>query len=85
MFRDAGWEYIGEMSTWQYFRKEAKHEEINEIFTDVESKVAKYKRVLTYLGFFYIILFVIVISAQTIRVINPLILLFLTYAIDLPP
>ena len=55
LFRDAGWEYISEMSAWQYFRKGAKQGETNEIFTDVESKIAKYKRVLTYLAFFVII------------------------------
>jgi hypothetical protein len=56
LFRDADWEYIGEMSSWQYFRKEARPGEVNEIFTDVESKTAKYKRVLTFLGFLYVIL-----------------------------
>jgi hypothetical protein len=56
LFRDAGWEYIGEMSSWQYFQKEARPGEVNEIFTDVESKIAKYKRVLVFLGFFYIIM-----------------------------
>ena len=47
LFRDAGWEYVGEMSSWQqYFRKEAKEGEAPEIFTDVESKVAMYRKVL---------------------------------------
>ena len=55
LFRDAGWEHIGTMSSWQYFRKEIKHRETSEIFTDVESKVAKYKRVLAYLAFFVVI------------------------------
>jgi len=55
LFRDAGWEYIGEMSAWQYFRKEVKEGEAPEIFTDVESKVAKYKRVLVFLAFFAVI------------------------------
>jgi len=56
LFRDAGWEHIGEMSAWQYFGKEVKPGETTEIFTDVESKITKYRRVLTYLGFFYLIL-----------------------------
>ena len=56
LFRDAGWEYVGEMSGWQqYFRKEAKEGEAPEIFTDVESKVAKYKQVLAFLAFFVVI------------------------------
>ena len=36
-----GWEHIGQLSAWHYFRKEAKEEESPGIFTDVESKVAK--------------------------------------------
>jgi hypothetical protein len=52
IFSDAGWEHIGEMSAWQYFRKEAAPGEQPEIFTDNESKVTKYKRLLGYLGIF---------------------------------
>jgi len=55
LFRDAGWEYIAEMSASQYFRKEVKEGETLEIFTDVESKVTKYKRVLAFLAFFVVI------------------------------
>ncbi|MFC2019282.1 DUF2812 domain-containing protein [Chloroflexota bacterium] len=56
LFRDAGWEYIGEVSSWQqYFRKEAKEGEAPEIFTDVESKVAMYKKVLAFQAFLVVI------------------------------
>jgi len=56
LFRDAGWEYVDEGSGWQqYFRKEAREGEAPEIFTDVESKVAKYKRLLAFLAFFVVI------------------------------
>jgi len=55
LFSDAGWEYIGEMSAWQYFRKEVKEKETPEIFTDIESKVTKYKRVMAFLTFFVVI------------------------------
>jgi len=69
LFRDAGWEYIGEMSAWQYFRKEVKEEEPLEIFTDVESKIAKYKRILTFLWLFWIVL--VAVSARGISFDNP--------------
>jgi len=59
LFRDAGWEYVGEMSAWQYFRKEVKKEEPPEIFTDAESKIAKYRRILAFFWFFWIVLIVI--------------------------
>jgi len=69
LFRDSGWEYIGEMSAWQqYFRKEAREGETPEIFTDIESKVAKYKRVLAFLAFFVVILIVV---SHNILIDNP--------------
>lgn len=45
LFKDAGWEHIGEMGGWQYFRTSAKEAAIPEIFTDKSSKVRKYQRV----------------------------------------
>jgi len=51
LFQDAGWEHISEMSGWQYFCKQVEPGESPEIYTDVESKVAKYKRLIAYLGF----------------------------------
>jgi hypothetical protein len=94
LFQDAGWEHIGEMSAWQYFRKEAKAGEVNEIFTDVESKAAKYKRVLVYVAFFYIIMMVVLVGQISrdspypwwgiihgIRIFLLVILLFFSYAI----
>lgn len=44
LFTDAGWEYVGSMSSWNYFRKEARPGEAPEIFTDNASKVQKYRR-----------------------------------------
>lgn len=46
LFTDAGWEHLGEMGGWQYFRKLARPGEEQEIFTDAESKIQKYKRFL---------------------------------------
>ncbi len=48
IFLDAGWEYLGEMNGWQYFRKEAEAEANTEIFTDQHSKVKKYERLIAY-------------------------------------
>ncbi|MFC1983825.1 DUF2812 domain-containing protein [Chloroflexota bacterium] len=59
LFSDAGWEHIGYMSNWHYFRKEVREGEAPDIFTDVESKVAKYKKVLTHLAFFAVIIIVV--------------------------
>jgi hypothetical protein len=52
IFQDAGWEYVGEMSNWRYWRKLCTGGETPEIFTDNESKIKKYRRVLLYMAFF---------------------------------
>jgi len=48
LVQDAGWEHLGNMSAWKYFsRKEAGIDDTAEIFTDFESKISKYRRVLS--------------------------------------
>jgi hypothetical protein len=49
LFEDAGWEHVGAMGGWQYFRKEAREGETPEIYTDAASKIKKYQRVLLFL------------------------------------
>jgi hypothetical protein len=49
LFLDAGWQYLGEMGSWQYFRKTASEGEVPEIFSDNESKIKKYQRILLFL------------------------------------
>ena len=93
LFRDSGWEHIGKTFAWEYFRKEANNGEVPEIYTDVESKVAKYKRILTYLGAFYIVIIAIFSthlvlneaftwwSRSRVPIILLIVLVFMTYAI----
>jgi hypothetical protein len=52
IFQDAGWEHLGEMSNWQYWRKQFVKGETAEIFTDRESKLKKYQRMLGVMLFF---------------------------------
>jgi len=68
IFRDAGWEYIGEMSNWRYWRKQMVNGEAAEIFTDNESKIKKYQRLLGYMAFF---LFFLVFISMNMLVIRP--------------
>jgi hypothetical protein len=56
IFQDAGWEYIGELSNWRYWRKRVVNGETPEIFTDRESKIKKYRRLLGILAFFLVFL-----------------------------
>jgi len=46
LFQDAGWEYVTRLSSWHYFRKLRQQGEEPQIFTDVDSKIAKYMRLL---------------------------------------
>ena len=59
LFRDTGWEYVGEMSNWQYFRKPAQEGEAQEIFSDVESKIQKYQHLIGLMVIFLPILVVL--------------------------
>ncbi len=49
LFKDAGWEHLGQMGGWQYFRTRAEGTAIPEIYTDKASKAQKYQRLLTFL------------------------------------
>jgi hypothetical protein len=53
LFRDAGWEHVGELGGWQYWRKEVLDGKIPEIFTDNASKIQKYQRLLGFLVIFF--------------------------------
>lgn len=50
LIRDAGWERVTQVAGWQYWRKEKKGGTTPEIFTDNESKISKYKRLLVSLS-----------------------------------
>jgi hypothetical protein len=46
LFRSSGWEHVCECSGWQYFRTPAVAGASPDIFSDTESKAAKYRRLL---------------------------------------
>jgi len=46
LFIDTGWDHLGEMGGWQYFRMESINGENLEIYSDNESKANKYQRIL---------------------------------------
>jgi hypothetical protein len=59
-FQDAGWERIGEGTDWQYYRKPVENGESPEIYTDVESKLTKYKMAIAHFGIMDIIMITVV-------------------------
>lgn len=50
LFKDAGWDYVGEFSNWYYFKTRAGVGPAPEIHTDPESKIAMYRRLLALLA-----------------------------------
>jgi len=50
LFRDAGWEHVGEFGNWHYFRIRAGQGHAPEIHTDPESKIAMFRRLLGFLA-----------------------------------
>ena len=46
IFEDSGWEHICEMSGRHYFRTPMRSEDEPEIYTDNESKITKYQRII---------------------------------------
>lgn len=53
LFTDDGWEHLGPLGGWQYFRKPVGLDGEREIFTDNESKIQKYNRFITWFGLAY--------------------------------
>jgi hypothetical protein len=62
IFRDAGWEYLGEMTNWRYWRKPVEAGGAVEIYTDNASKIKKYQRVLLFMAFFLLLLVMLAIN-----------------------
>ena len=44
LFLDAGWEHVIEFTGWQYWRKTYTSGQAPQIFTDIDSKINKFKR-----------------------------------------
>jgi hypothetical protein len=65
LFQDAGWTHIGEMSGWQYWRKDIVDGKVPEIFTDNASKIQKYQRLIGYLVIFFPIYIVLLTNPST--------------------
>jgi len=49
-FEDAGWEYIGNLGSWYYFRADVSKDPDMELYSNNRSKIEKYKRLLILLA-----------------------------------
>jgi hypothetical protein len=89
LFRDSGWEYVEEMAGWHYFRQRARPGEELEIYTDAESKIGKYQRLLAFLGILMLPLVFGIINLnkasynwiEVIQVINAALFVLYVYAL----
>lgn len=59
LFADSGWEHLGDMGGWVYFRHVVNGSEIPEIYSDMESKLGKYQRLIGYLVIFLPIMIIL--------------------------
>ena len=66
LFADAGWENVGEMGGWVYFRYKVTKGENPEIFSDQESKIGKYHRVMLYLVIFLPIMLLLMNNTSSV-------------------
>ncbi len=76
LFQDAGWEYLGKLNSWQYFRIDPAQKKSSEIYSDNESKVERYKRTIWFLTAFLPLLIVSLINMIGIAF-NPFALILL--------
>jgi hypothetical protein len=51
LFIDAGWEHVDQLLGWQYWRTPTREGRTPEIFTDVESQIKKYRRLVWMFAF----------------------------------
>jgi hypothetical protein len=79
LFRDAGWENVAETSGWHYFRQKAQPGEELEIYTDAESKISKYQRLLLFLAILTLPLFIALINTRGSFMFFIVVPLFLIY------
>lgn len=84
LFDDAGWEYLGNLGGWQYFRIKAIAGERPEIFSDNESKIQKYQRLIASLTIFFpVYLIDLVILSKYDSAFMDIVLIFFTIVIIL--
>lgn len=62
LFADAGWEHAGSQAGWQIFHRPAADGLAPEIFTDVDSKVAKYDRMIFAAGGAFAAMLVVMVT-----------------------
>jgi hypothetical protein len=71
LFEDAGWEHVEDMGGWIYFRYEVSGNEIPDIYSDQESKLGKYTRLMIYLAAFLPIMMILLPRIDRLEYLGP--------------
>lgn len=58
LFADAGWEHVDQVLGWQFWRAPVRAVRTPEIFTDVESRIRKYQRLIWLFAFAWLPFFI---------------------------
>jgi len=90
LFADAGWEYVVDLTNWVYFRRKVDNGDAPDIYSDVESKIGKYQRIMAFLVVLLPILLIFLTKTRDLSVyglfgyvvegFNALMMLFYAYA-----
>jgi len=70
LFRDSGWELAGSRGHWYYFRRAVVDGKVPEIYTDPESRIAKYRQVMALMGVMLTILIVVIAPKAPVHVVQ---------------
>lgn len=67
LFADAGWEHIGDLGGWVYFRHIVNGSEIPDIYSDPKSKMGKYQRIMAILIVFLPIMIILIPQSRDLE------------------
>jgi hypothetical protein len=67
LFGDAGWEHLGNRGLWQFFRKASGAGQTPEIYTDPQSRIAMYRRVIAFL----LVMLAMLVTITSVNLSNP--------------
>jgi hypothetical protein len=81
LFNDAGWEHVDESLGWQYWRAPLVAGRVPEIFTDAESQIRKYKRLLYLFALCWLPMFFTVRDPRFLRGEKPVTLTLAAFAL----
>lgn len=81
LFNDAGWEHVDESLGWQFWRSPMVGGRVPEIFTDAESQIKKYRRLLYLFALGCLPMFFVVSDPRFLRGEKPVVLALVVFVL----